>query len=505
MPGPVMRLAEGGRIDRARPLEFTFNGRALRGYPGDTLASALLANGVHLVGRSFKYHRPRGILSAGAEEPNALVQLGTGAARTDPNQRATQVELYDGLVAASQNAWPSVRTDLSALNDVLSPLMPAGFYYKTFMGPSWAWMQYEKVIRRAAGLGRSPSEADPDIYDQRWAHCDVLVIGGGAAGLSAALAAGRTGARVMVVDEQSELGGGLLTEPATSQIDGKPAADYLAGMLEQLAAMEEVTLLPRTTAFGYYAQNFVGLLERVADHVPPGERSHGLVRERLWKVRAREVVLATGAIERHLAFPDNDRPGIMLAGSVRSYLNRFAVKAGDRVALFTNNDSAYATAVDLVQAGVAVPGIVDIRPAGPGATAAAAAAEHGLAVLAGYTIVGTHGRAHVRQARAMRLGSDARSVQPGMETVLDCDLLAMSGGWNPTVHLFSQARGKLRFEEQIGSFVPDLYPPTQAMRCAGACAGRFGLVAVIADGLDAGAKAARAVGGDGPDPVPPAA
>ena len=503
MTGPVMRLPEGGRIDRSSPLSIRFNGRSLRAYPGDTLASALLANGVHLVSRSFKYHRPRGILSAGAEEPNALVQVGEGRARTDPNLRATQVAVYDGLVAASQNAWPSVGADIGVINDLVSPLIPSGFYYKTFMGPGKAWMQYEKVIRSAAGLGRCPSEPDPDHYDQRWAHCDVLVIGGGPAGLCAALAAGRAGARVILVDEQEELGGCVLSEPETTRFGDAPATTRVAETVQALAEMPEVTVLPRTLAFGYYTQNLVGLLERVTDHIAPGRVGDGVPRQRLWKVRAREVVLATGAIERHLAFPDNDRPGIMLAGAVRTYLNRFAVKAGDTAVVFTNNDTAYRTAFDLRRAGVGVSAIVDTRPAGAGDWARHTAADHGIAVLNGYTIVGTAGRNHVRQARAMRLSPDGRSVQPGMETVLDCDLLAMSGGWNPTVHLFSQARGKLRFDEALGSFVPALAPTGQAVRCVGGCSGSLGLGAAMADGLKAGADAARAAGFDSIAPVAP--
>ncbi|MDE2576691.1 MAG: (2Fe-2S)-binding protein, partial [Rhodospirillales bacterium] len=304
------RLPEGGRIDRQDPRYFTFDGRRYQGFAGDTLASALIANGVHLVGRSYKYHRPRGILSAGAEEPNALVGISDGPGRFTPNLRATQVELTDGLVATSQNRYPSLRFDLGAINTVLAPLFGAGFYYKTFMGPdlfgrNWAWKHvYEPVIRRAAGLGAAPTEPDPDAYAQFYDHCDVLVIGGGPAGLAAALAAAAGGGRVVLCDEQAEPGGSLLVETRAT-IDGRAARDWLAATLADLAARPNVTLMPRTQAFGYYAQNFLGLCETVA--AAEATSRAGAPRERLWQMRAAEVVLACGAIERPLVFPDNDR------------------------------------------------------------------------------------------------------------------------------------------------------------------------------------------------------
>jgi sarcosine oxidase subunit alpha len=309
------RLGAGGIVDRSRTLDFSFDGAAYQGHPGDTLASALLANGVHLVGRSFKYHRPRGIVTAGADEPNALVQLARGA-RTEPNTRATQQELYQGLVAASQNRWPSLRFDVGALNDLLSPLFPAGFYYKTFMwppGPRW-WLKYEHAIRRAAGLGRAPRAPDPDYYQHRYAHCDVLVIGGGPAGLAAAQSAARCGARVILCDENAAFGGSL--RGAAEAIDGAPAASWIAGCVEQLAANGDATLLPRTTAFGYYDQNLVGLIERVADHL--SEPPPFTPRQRLWHVRAGVVVLASGALERGIAYAGNDLPGTMLASAAQT-------------------------------------------------------------------------------------------------------------------------------------------------------------------------------------------
>jgi len=310
----INRLNEGGRIERGKPLQFTFNGRTYTGYQGDTLASALLANNEHLIGRSFKYHRPRGIYSAGAEEPNALVQLEEGP-HTEPNMRATQVELYRGLRAASQNCWPSVGFDIGAVNSWFSRLLPSGFYYKTFMWPPALWMTYEKFIRKAAGLGESPNDWDPDRYEQRHVHCDVLIVGGGPAGIAAALAAGRSGARVMLADEQSELGGRLLAEPG--HIEDRPALEWVGDAVAELDAMEEVTLLPRTTVTGYFDYNYFTALERVSDHLPPAV-DDDMPRQRLWRIRARRAVLASGSIERPLVFADNDRPGIMLAGALRS-------------------------------------------------------------------------------------------------------------------------------------------------------------------------------------------
>ena len=297
------RLFAGGRIDREHPVRFQFDGESYTGFAGDTVASALLAHGVHLVGRSFKYHRPRGIFSAGSEEPNALLQVGKGAC-TLPNQRATQVELYEGLSATSQNRWPSLRFDAGAVSNLLSPLFPAGFYYKTFMWPPSFWYRhYEPLIRRAAGLGRSPTEPDPDRYDKTHVHCDVLVIGGGGAGIAAALAAGRTGARVILADEQSEPGGWLLG--SKTRIDNAPAIEWVSSALDDLRAMGEVTVLSRTTVTGYYDHNYLVALERVTDHLPPGWDT-ARPRQRLWKIRAQQVVLATGAHERPLVFRNND-------------------------------------------------------------------------------------------------------------------------------------------------------------------------------------------------------
>jgi sarcosine oxidase subunit alpha len=481
--GQTHRLAQGGRIDRARPLAFTFDGRPYQGYAGDTLASALLANGVHLVGRSFKYHRPRGIMTAGAEEPNALIQLREGD-RTEPNLRATQIELFDGLAAESQNRWPSLRFDVGAINNLMSRYFPAGFYYKTFMWPPGFWMRYEQIIRRAAGLGKAPRAPDPDGYSKTYAHCDVLVVGAGPAGIVAALAAGAAGARVILVDEQAELGGSLLS--ASEPVDGKPAAEWLGEALAALARMPEVRLLPRTTAFGYYDHNYLTLMERVADHLstPPAE----LPRQRLWRVRGRQVVLATGAIERPLVFADNDRPGIMMASAAAAYVRRYGVLPGRRAVLLTNNDGAYRAAFDLAEAGVTVAAILDLRPEAP-ADLAEEARRRGMEVLPGHAVVGTSGQLRIDGATAMPLSEGGVG---GTARVLSCDLLLHSGGWTPSVHLFSQSRGKLAWNEAIGAFVPGL--SVQAERSAGACRGSFALAECLAEGHAAGSAAAAEAG-----------
>lgn len=474
----TLRTPEGGRVDRRSPIYFSFDGNPYRGLKGDTLASALLANGVHLIGRSFKYHRPRGILSAGAEEPNALVTVDRGGGRQTPNLRATTLELYEGMSAWSQNRWPSLGFDAGAVNDALSPLFPAGFYYKTFMWPPRFWKAvYEPLIRRAAGLGRAPKVADPDRYLHRYAHCDVLVVGAGPAGLAAAVAAAATGARVIVADEQSELGGALLAERRAT-IDDVPAAQWRDDTVRALQALGNVRLLPRTTAFGYFPDNFVGLAERLTYHMahPPLK----VPRERLWQVRAKEVVLATGAIERPLVFPGNDRPGVMLADAARTYVNRYGVQAGRRAVLLTADDTAYAAALDLKAGGVEIARILDMRPAG---AAAEAARQAGIPVSTGRQIIATSGRLRVS---SIRFTDD--STVDGRPAA--CDLLLMSGGWTPSVHLFSQSRGKLRYDERLQAFVPGTSAARE--RSAGACNGTYDLAACLEQGYAAGEAAARA-------------
>lgn len=474
------RLPTGGRIDRNQRWRFSFDGEEMHGYAGDTLASALLSNDVRLVGRSFKYHRPRGIFSAGAEEPNALVQLGHGA-RSEPNMKATQVELYDGLRAESQNRWPSLRFDAGAINSVFSRVIPAGFYYKTFMWPASMWLSYEKLIRKSAGLGRSPTMPDPDRYEHRYAHCDVLIVGAGPAGLAAALVAGRSGARVIVADEQSEFGGSLLSNPA--EIDGAAATDWAAGVVGELQALSNVTVLPRTTITGYYDYNYLIGLERVTDHLPAGTGGN-LPRQRLWKIRAARVVLATGAIERGLVFADNDRPGVMLAGAVRSYINRYSVLPASNIVVFTNNDSAYRTAIDAGANGSTVT-VVDIRPS-PRGELIERAEQANIMVYRGSAITAVHGRSRIKGVEVMRLNPAGHGVTRSSRTRIDCAIVATSGGWTPTVHLHSQARGKLEYDDVIAGYVPGTGANINPHRSAGACNGSFVLGKCLREGLSAG-------------------
>ncbi|PDT51698.1 MULTISPECIES: sarcosine oxidase subunit alpha [Sinorhizobium] len=481
----VNRISGAGRLTPARTARFSFDGRTLTALEGDTVASALIANDIHLVGRSFKYHRPRGILSAGAEEPNALLDVSRDAARRQPNVRATVQEVFDGMKVASQNRWPSLAFDVGGFNDLLSPFFAAGFYYKTFMWPKAAWHAlYEPFIRRAAGLGVAPTEPDPDHYASRYAHCDVLVVGAGVAGLAAALAAAKAGAKVILCDEQPDVGGALRYDSGTT-IDGKPGYNWAQETGRALAGMDNVTVLARTTAFGYYNHNFVGLVERVTDHLASPDKA--LPRERLWQVRAKKVILANGAIERHMVFANNDRPGILLASAGRTFLNHFGVAVGKKVGIYTAHDSAYEAAFDLKKAGVAVPVLVDCREK-PGEAVLEKARELGIEVLKGHSVVNTTGKLRIASiAVARNGGSGARKIA--------VDALLVSAGWTPSVHLFSQSRGKVKFDAETERFLPGTY--AQDCLSIGACNGTDDLQATIDEALAAGELAARASGAEG--------
>ena len=482
------RLPSGGVINREKPLTFHFAGHDYQGYEGDTLASALLANGVHMVARGFKYHRPRGILGSGSEDPAAFVELNEPGGRDTPNVRVTEQELYDGLKASAQNCWPSLKADFNAVNDLFSPFLAAGFYNKTFIGPPGSWALFEPFIRRAAGLGRVSGQPDPDWYEHANRHCDVLIAGAGPAGLMAALGAARAGKRVILAEETARPGGRLLSRDGRKLLlDGKTPAAWVDDVVRELAGYEDVLILPRTCVFGYYADNFLGLLESVTDHLPPDARPGNLPRQRLWRVRARQVVLATGAIERPLVFHNNDRPGVMLASAVRDYLRRYAVLPGREAVIFTSNDSGWKTAFALHEAGAKAAAIADVRP-DPAPRLKAAAEALGIPVLAASVVTDTRGRHRVSAVRVNKL--DGSGGVSGKGEWINCDLLAVSGGWAPNVALFSQSRGQLAFDETIQAYRPGR--PWQEQLSAGACNGVFSLRECLEQGVMAGARAAGA-------------
>ena len=478
----------GGEFKIQESLEFSFNGRKLRGRRGDTLASALLANGVRVVNRSFKYHRPRGLVGSGPEEPNAIMQLGENEL-TVPNLKATEVELFEGLVARSTRGWPGPQLDVGAAFGFFAKMMSAGFYYKTFMWPRSLWeVGYERVIRRMAGWGNTPTLYDGDDYEQIHHHCDLLIVGGGAAGLAAALAAGRSGVRVFLAEQQPILGGDLLT--GGQQVEGMPARDWVAAVTSELGNIESVKLSSATAVTGYYDDNFLIAVQRSPQSA--GGKVEG-VRERIWKIRARRVVLATGGSERLLVFGNNDLPGVMLAGAVRDYVERWGVLPGGRAVVATNNDSAYEAVESLVRGGAEVLAVADARPDG-GGEAAARVEERGIPVLKGWSVQSARGRSNVKGAVLVRL--DEAATGKATTRSFDCDLIAVSGGWNPLVHLHSQAGGPLKWDAGLAAFVAGA--PRQKNSSAGLAAGLWGRSAALDSGWKAAVEALKACGGKVP-------
>jgi sarcosine oxidase, subunit alpha len=485
MSGTPYRLpAGGGRIDRTKPVTFSFDGKELRGFAGDTVASAVLASGQVLFGRSFKYHRPRGLVGLGSEEMNALVGVGEGV-RHEPNLRATQVEIHDGLAAVSQNRWPSLAHDVGALNNVLSRFIPGGFYYKTFMWPKSFWKHvYEPLIRKAAGLGKAPTGRDPDSYEHMHVHADVLVVGGGIAGLTAASAAAASGVKVLLIDENPVLGG--IADLTAGKIGEGCVEDCVPTQIAALAKLANVQVLVRTTVVGHYHHNYLMACERIADH-DPTLLAAVAPRHRLWKIRAGHVILATGALERPIAFANNDRPGIMLAMAVRAMLGRYGVAPGRSGIVFTNNDDAYLTAFALQKAGVAVR-VVDSRQRPQGSLVQRAIAA-GIAVSTGAVISAVEGSQSVK---AVKIASYRRGQGRVIsEQRFPCDFIAMSGGFNPVLHLWCHNGGKIRFDDGLASYRPDVHP--DAMVAVGAANGTMNVTETLLEAAAAGEMAAKAV------------
>lgn len=482
------RLQSGGRVDRSKALTFTYNGRQYKGYQGDSVASALLANGVDIVARSFKYSRPRGIVAAGAEEPNAVLQLGATEATQVPNVRATQQELYNGLVCSATNGWPSVESDwMGMMGKLGGKMMPPGFYYKTFMFPQSMWPTYEKFIRQAAGLGRAPKERDQDEYDIMNQHCDLMVVGAGPAGLMAALTAARSGARVIIADEQSEFGGHLLS--SRERIEGKPAADWVAGIVAELAKMPEVTMLPRSVVNGYHDHNFLTINENRTDYMSD-KAPEGQVRQRMHRVRAHWVVLATGAHERPLVFGNNDVPGCMVASAVSTYINRYGVVPGNKLVLMTTNDNAYQTALDWADAGREVVAVVDTR-SNPQGERVEAVRKRGIKVLTGSGVIDVQGKKRVSGVSVAGLDAKGEKVTGNVQH-LSCDTVASSGGWSPVVHLSCHAGVRPVWSDEAIGFVPG--PSVQNQLIAGGISGTYALDKVLVEGAKAGQEAAAKLG-----------
>ncbi len=470
-----LRVKTSKLIDETYKISFKFNGRTYYGYKGDTLASALLANDIHLVGRSFKYHRPRGIMTAGSEEPNGIVQLHKNTSRTEPNVRATEVEIYEGLEATSQNCWPSVNFDIGGINNFLSPILPAGFYYKTFMWPSSFWEKYEYFIRKSAGLGKSPTEPDPDIYEHKYIHCDVLIIGAGISGIIAAKTAAKNGYKTLLVDEKPHLGGSTIHQNSEHfKINNQISSSWLEKEINEIKKMKNLEIKIRTSVTAYHGYNFLLARENLTDHLPLEQRKDK-TRHRLLKIRAKKVITATGSLERPLIFNNNDRPGILLSSAIEKYANFYGVACGEKNVLLTNNDSAYETAISLYQKGIKIEAVVDNREE-IDSKLIKETEKNNIKVYKGYTVVNTSGYKRINKVSIMQLSKDGQKVIGSKISIL-CDCLGVSGGWTPAVHLFTQSGGKLKFREEDQVFIPNIYPSDQIS--IGSCNGEFTLDEIL--------------------------
>ena len=480
------RLNNVGYINRDKKISFKFNGKKYFGYKGDTLASALLANGVHLVGRSFKYHRPRGFVGAGVDEPNAKVQLYYKGANTEPNANATEVELVEGLIARSQNCWPSVSFDFGAINNLLNKFFPAGFYYKTFMWPKSFWYKiYEPIIRKAAGLGIAPLKPDPDKYEHKYEYCDVLVAGSGPSGLSSALAAAKNGARVILAEDKVRFGGSLLTDEVT--IGNKKGKEWADEIISQLKSMPNVIVKNRSQVFGYYDHNMMVMCERTKDHIE--NPSEFTPRQKLWYIRAKEVIISTGSIERPLTFGNNDRPGIILASAAREYMKVYGVLVGKKPIIFTNNDSAYDTAIDFKKNGID-PIIIDTRDDSQSSVANEAKSLN-ISIKFSHGVVNTKGYLRLNSATIGKFNND-KSGYEKLENI-SCDCICVSGNWTPTVHLASQSGNKLKFNESLDAFIPN--QSKQNENTIGSAKGSFTLKESLEDGFKKGFELSNKITG----------
>ena len=470
-----LRVKASNFIDETTKISFKFNGKTYYGFKGDTLASALISNNVHLVGRSFKYHRPRGIMTAGSEEPNAIVQLGSDNALTEPNVRTTEVEIYEGLEASSQNCWPSVNFDIGGINNILSPFLPAGFYYKTFMWPASFWEKYEYFIRKSAGLGKSPTKPDPDIYDHKYTHCDVLIIGAGISGIIAAKIAAKNNLKTLLLEEKNEIGGSTIYQNSDFfKIQNKKSSDWLKNEINEIKKLSNLEIKTRTSVAAFHDYNYLLARENLTDHLNKEEKKNK-IRQRLLKIRAKNVIIATGSIERPLIFNNNDRPGIMLSSAVKKYADYYGVVCGKKNVLFTNNDSAYESAISLNKKGLNVESIIDIREKSD-SELVKEVEKIGIKIYWSHTVVDTHGYKRLKEITIMPLSKDSKSVIE-KKINIKCDCLAIAGGWTPAVHLFTQSGGKLKFREEDQVFLPNISQSKQIS--IGSCNGDFKLNEII--------------------------